>query len=160
MIEGIIGAAISIISVFIPIVWPEIPSWVGVLGLSVGVFLIGLAVGLFFNKRKPNFSLRAELTFHFYGDTRNPKLLSSENLWRWYLLRNQFVTVDAQGITYKRTISNLFITFNTPVRIGTVEVSSPDSKLPAYEVKEFNNRFAIIVFQDELSSGTLNIRVT
>ncbi|MFO9403474.1 hypothetical protein SDB56_10060 [Legionella pneumophila serogroup 1] len=159
MIEGMIGIAISIISVVIPIVWPAIPTWVGVLGLILGVFLIGIAVGLFFNKRKPNLALRAELTFHFYGDTRNPKLLSSENLWRWYLLRNCFVTVDNQGITHKITISNLYITFDTPVKIGTVEVNSPDSKLPAYEVKEYNNRFVIIVFQDELTSGTLNITV-
>ncbi|HEN5557009.1 TPA: hypothetical protein U6320_001913, partial [Legionella pneumophila] len=54
MIEGMIGIAISIISVVIPIVWPAIPTWVGVLGLILGAFLIGIAVGLFFNKRKPN----------------------------------------------------------------------------------------------------------
>ncbi|MFO9251131.1 hypothetical protein SDA24_11775 [Legionella pneumophila serogroup 8] len=42
MIEGMIGIAISIISVVIPIVWPAIPTWVGVLGLILGAFLIGI----------------------------------------------------------------------------------------------------------------------
>jgi hypothetical protein len=52
----------------------------------------------------------------------------------------------------------LFVTFDNPVRVGTLEVSA-DFKLPTYEVKEFNNRFAIIVFGDELPTGTLNIAV-
>jgi hypothetical protein len=46
----------------------------------------------------------------------------------------------------------LFVTFDNPVRVGTLEVSA-DFKLPAYEVKEFNNRFAIIVFGDDLPTG-------
>jgi hypothetical protein len=32
-----------------------------------------------------------------------------------------------------------------------------DIRLPAYEVKDFNNRFAIIVFAGEVPMGTLEI---
>ena len=61
--------------------------------------------------------------------------------------------------TTNRVTSNLFINFDRPVNVGTLSVNSPDMALPMHEVKEFNNRFAIIVFNAALPSGTLNISI-
>ena len=55
--------------------------------------------------------------------------------------------------------STLFLTFDTPVKIGTLEVSSPDIRLPPHEVKDFNDRSAIVFFNNDLAEGTLVIRV-
>jgi hypothetical protein len=101
----------------------------------------------------------AELRLHIYGDTRTPSLVAERDIWRWYYLRITMVALEQP--TGKRSefpVPLLFVTFDNPVRVGTLEVSA-DFKLPTYEVKEFNNRFAIIVFGDDLPTGTLNIAV-
>jgi hypothetical protein len=63
------------------------------------------------------------------------------------------------GAQTTQTISNLFISFEYPVKVGTLEVSSPDFVMPHFEVKEFNNRFAIITFSNDIPVGTLVISV-
>ena len=51
------------------------------------------------------------------------------------------------------------LTFDNPVKMSTLEVSSPDFKMPMYEVKEFTNRYAIITFLDQIPAGTLSIQL-
>jgi hypothetical protein len=102
---------------------------------------------------------RAELRLHFYGDERNPSLVSETNMWRWYYLRMIMrITEQPSGKEQAFVMPNLFVTFNNPVKVRTLEVSA-DFKLPKYEVKEFNNRFAIVVFDTELPVGTLTLTV-
>ena len=40
------------------------------------------------------------------------------------------------------SITNIFVSFDRPVKAGTLLLSSADYVMPKYEVKEFNNRFA------------------
>jgi hypothetical protein len=56
-------------------------------------------------------------------------------------------------------IVNLFVSFDPYVNVGTLQVSSPDMALPQFEVKEFNNRFAVIAFSGHIPAGTLNLTV-
>ena len=101
----------------------------------------------------------AELHIHCYGDERVPKRLLAQNIWRWYHLRNIFKQININtNETEATTVINLYISFDQPVVVGTLEVNSPDAILPTYEVKEFNNRFAIITFYDELPTCTLIIK--
>jgi hypothetical protein len=103
---------------------------------------------------------RAELTLHIYGDERTPTKISESNIWRWYYLRNVLGVVNKDtGEKTQAMITDLFVDFNQPVLVGTLEVNSPDIKLPTYEVKDFNNRFAIIAFMGLLPQGTLVITV-
>jgi hypothetical protein len=69
--------------------------------------------------------------------------------------------MDAQtGQERERAVTTiLFITFDVPVKVGTLEVASPDIRIPFHETKEFNNRYAIITFSGNLPTGTLEIRV-
>ena len=53
----------------------------------------------------------------------------------------------------------LYINFDKPVNVGTLEVESDGFRLPPYDTKEFTNRFAIIVFGEDLPAGTIIIRV-
>jgi hypothetical protein len=55
-------------------------------------------------------------------------------------------------------ITNIFISFERPVMVGTLVLSSADYVIPRYEVKEFNNRFAIIAI-DQTPPGILDIKV-
>jgi len=57
-------------------------------------------------------------------------------------------------------LATLFVTFENDVVISTLNVRSPDMQLPPYEVKEFNQRFAVIVFSDNVPAGTLEVVVT
>jgi len=54
----------------------------------------------------------------------------------------------------------LFISFETDTIVSTFKVRSPDIQLPTYEVKEFNQRFAIVVFSNNVPAGTLEIIVS
>ena len=97
------------------------------------------------------------ITLHTYGDDRHPIRLAYENVWRWYTLRAIGTDKDTEGTNPLATI--LFISFEIPVSVGTLEISSPDMQLPLHETKEFNNRFAIIVFNGSIPQGTLRIEV-
>jgi hypothetical protein len=58
------------------------------------------------------------------------------------------------------SLATLFVSFENDVAINTLVVRSPDMRLPIYEVKEFNQRYAIIVFSDEVPAGTLEVEAT
>ncbi len=66
---------------------------------------------------------------------------------------------DKDGALQQGVMSTtLFVNFEVPVKVGTLEVVS--TNILKYEIKEFNNRFAIIVFSGELPAGTLTIRTS
>jgi hypothetical protein len=101
---------------------------------------------------------KSELRMHFYGDDREPTRISAVNIWRWYYLRNIFIGIEKEtGKQSKSIISTFFISFDRPTKVGTLTVRSSDFRIPAYEVKQFTNRFAIISFLGELPAGSLEI---
>ena len=57
-------------------------------------------------------------------------------------------------------LATLFVSFEDVVVIHTLTDRSPDMQLPIYEVKEFNQRYAIIQFMDNVPAGTLEIEVS
>ena len=158
---AIIGIALLLITWFMSYLIHTMPAWLSLGGGALGVLLFGIGLGLSISGRRANV-LRdnAELRLHMYGDDRQPTRISATNIWRWYSLRNIVMEIDAQTGQYReRAVTTiLIVSFDVPVRVGTLEVHSPDTRLPRYETKEFNNRFAIITFSDNLSAGTLEIR--
>lgn len=102
----------------------------------------------------------ASIRFHLYGDERTPQRLDFENVWRWFYLRTlQRTITDATPGDYQTLNTIFFLTFDRPVTIGTLEISSPDFDLPQYEVKDFDVRSAVVVFSGALPMGTLEMRV-
>jgi len=99
----------------------------------------------------------AELHLRYYGDERPPTIVSHVDVWRWYSLRNAMAVMTAQGVM-SASITIIFITFDQPVLAGTLEVRSADFVVPKHEVKEFNNRFAIIAINDP-PPGVLDILI-
>jgi hypothetical protein len=161
---ALVSLGVTIISWFSPSLWPQIPGWVAQLGVYFGVLLLGVAIGIFVvkhtTKNTGELTDSAAFKLHSYGDNRTPQCISSNNIWRWYYLRNRISVINtSDGSMSVSMVSILFITFERPVKISTLHVSSPDVTLPNYEVKEFNNRFAIIVFSDEIPAGTLDIYI-
>ena len=63
----------------------------------------------------------------------------------------------SEGQWIEQRTSLLFVSFETPAK-GQLEVTS-DIKLPHYEVKVFNEHFAIIHFDEPLPPGKLEITV-
>ena len=133
----------------------------------VAATLVGMmAIQNFLEKKSYNKSINLKLdtclVLYFYGDSRAPSKIegTDKNIFRWYWLRNGFVYIDKQTEERKeRTIPNLYVNFDNPINAGTLEVKSPDIKLPIYEVKELTNRYAIIVFHDDLPRGEIHITV-
>jgi len=98
-----------------------------------------------------------QITFHFYGDLRVPIVISNSNVYRWYHIK--LVSQNKEQNVLKSDFVILFICFDNPIPITTFLVNSPDIKLPLYEVKEFNNRFAIICFNENIPAGTITLSV-
>lgn len=162
---GIAGLSLAFLFGVLQYYLPQLPFWASAGGLGLGVFLLGVSLGhLWVNsetqRAKPKVVDRALLRLHVYADHRVPDALTAENIFRWYHLRQGIVTVTPDGkeqVSFPMT--TLFVTFEPEVRVSTLKVQSPDIALPAHEVKEFNQRFAIIAFMGELTAGTLEVSV-
>ena len=99
----------------------------------------------------------AELHLNVYGDERVPRMVSQDNIFRWYHLKNSVNVMQPSGQTFIAEVTVLFITFEKDIRISTLIVSSSDAMLPTYEIKEYNQRYAIIVFSGPLPKCNLEI---
>jgi hypothetical protein len=100
----------------------------------------------------------AFMRLHIHGDERQPTMLHIENIFRFYQLQNVLLAPLPEGGMAPGASTTMFVTFDDDVKITSLEVSSPDMVLPAHEVKEYNQRYAIICFMDALPDGTLEIR--
>jgi hypothetical protein len=162
---GVAGIALGVIFGILQYYLPKLPAWLSASGMGVGVFLLGLSVGLVASggRKKPIAATpadRAKLRLHVYADHRVPDNLFAENIFRWYYLRQALVTINANGEQASTYLSTtLFVGFEPEVRISSLKVRSPDIALPPHEVKEFNQRFAIIVFGGQVGEGTLEFEV-
>jgi hypothetical protein len=106
------------------------------------------------------FADTASLSLQMYSGERTPTRLAYDNIWRWYYLRTIMVAIEKETEKeHRNEVSNLFISFDKPVKVGTLEISSEGFVLPSYEVKEFTNRYAIIVFSKQIPEGVLCLRV-
>ncbi len=161
---GIAGLALALLFGVLQYYVPQFPSWAAYAGGLVGVFLLGASAGLLMthkgSARKLAPARSALLRLHVYADHRVPEVMQWENIFRWYYLRQSLVTLGSDGTqTAVFPTTTLFVTFEPEVQILTLKVRSPNLTLPSHEVKEFNQRFAIIVFAGNLNEGTLEIAV-
>jgi hypothetical protein len=117
-----------------------IAVWIGVL----------ITLKIYGFKRDKQYKTSAEIRLRYHGNTHTPDELLRQNTWRWYNLIHMDYSNNLEVLA-----NCLFLSFDKPVAIGTLKITSPDMKLPLYEVKEYNNRFAIIFFSGQLPSGTL-----
>lgn len=160
---GIAGLSLAFIFGILQYYLPQLPMWASAAGIGVGIFLLGVSLGHLWIGRASQpkkIAERALLRLHVYADHRVADALASENIFRWYQLRQAIVVTSPDGTektAFPSTI--LFVTFEPEVRITTLKVQSPDITLPPHEVKEFNQRFAIVVFMGELSTGTVEVSV-
>lgn len=130
---GLLGIALAIIFgvwSLAPEGWPKMPPWAAYIGVSIGIVLIGLAAGLMIGNSRQSVGGQlvdsATLRLHIYSDNRTPQRLSYENIWRWYYMRQVLVGIDKD--TGKQVsqdiICTLFGTFDNPVKVGTLTISS------------------------------------
>ena len=53
----------------------------------------------------------------------------------------------------------LYLTFDRPMSVGTMVITSPDMTVPLHEVKDFSSRSAVISFGSGIPAGTLVVTV-
>lgn len=160
---GIVGIAIAFLTGVVQHYFPTLLSWIEPLCYAIGVLLVGVSLGLIAAgglARKRLIKPSALLRLHIYGDHRTPDRLAADNIFRWFFLQTAFDGHGPQGAERLATIATLFITFEDDIIIHTLTVRSPDIQLPVYEVKEFNQRYAIIVFSNNIPTGTLEIHAS
>jgi hypothetical protein len=160
---GLIGIALTFVTAVLQYYLPQLPSWAPPTGFAIGIFLFGLSVGLIAAgvlRHKQAVVGVASLRLHIYGDHRTPERLAVENIFRWFYLQTAINSVGPSGTTRIGILATLFVCFENDVIISTFKVRSPDMQLLVYEVKEFNQRYAIVVFSDNVPAGTLEVIVS
>jgi hypothetical protein len=163
-----------------PMIWANLPTFIVIVVLIAGVVWAALSwsYGAIIRLQAAEIKLlerqkaeasaastpgglkeRAELRIHIYDDNRLPERLSGDNIWRWYYMHEVLVMLDQDGSKRSEILTaKLFICFDQPVSVGTLTIKS-DKPLSRYEVKEFNNRFAIIHFGEAPIESNIEINV-
>ncbi|MGE8218474.1 MAG: hypothetical protein ACN6OU_01815 [Stenotrophomonas acidaminiphila] len=159
---GIIGLALALLTVTLQYQVKTMPPWAPLLGYSIGFLLLGISFGLLCagGLRRRSTRDNALLRLHVYGDHRLPDRLAYKNIFRWFYLWTTFDGIQPDGTTQRiGSIETLFVSFDEDVKVSTLTVRSPDAALPLYEVKEFNQRYAIITFSSAVPPCTLEVAV-
>ena len=161
---GVAGLSLAILFGVLQYYLPQFPPWAAYAGVLGGTFLLGVSAALVLAHRdtaaRPIPAKDALLRLHIYADQRVPEALLSENIFRWYYLRQAIATVAPDGTQAAIfPMTTVFISFEVDVIISTLKVRSPNLTLPVNEVKEFNQRFAVIVFAGPMGEGTLEFAV-
>jgi len=162
---GIVGIAISIIVGLLSFLIRAMPSWMALAGIAIGVLLLGISIGLVIGHRRTSRKLspivdNALLRLHIYPDHRTPDKIAAQNIFRWYFLKTIISMHAPDGAQFEPVTVTLFVAFDPEVRITTLRINSPDIQLPPHEVKEFNQRFAIVTFSGKIAEGTLEMSVS
>ena len=147
-------------------VWSYLP--LAVLVFAAAVYLVNL-----FRPHR-GLATHAELRLWCQGTAHPPTQLSQTNIWRWFMM-----TAVAQvmppgsgppgftsgpigaGMSAGAVILNhtLYLTFDRPMSVGTMVITSPDMTVPLHEVKDFSSRSAVISFGSGIPAGTLVVTV-
>lgn len=161
---GVAGIALGLVFAFLQYFFPSLPSWLLLGGVASGVLLLGVAIGMVIADRR-NARLkapvdRAVLRLRVYDDTRLPERVHYENIFRWYYFPGVFQMKDQDGNQIGSfAIVTLVVSFEPEVKISTLKVRSLEGELPTHEVKEFNQRFAIVAFLGKAPVGTIEVAV-
>lgn len=167
MTETIFGIAITLITIAIPYLWPQLSNTALVLLVSFGTLLIGLITGSAIQKRfgsdKPK-KLKTCLRLQFFGDNKTPIKSHSENIHYWYSMWSESKNILMQKsdgqVVHQSLIPKtwtIFVTFEKPISFTQMEVSFSAPGFPGHEVKHTNSRFAIIHIQGDVPAGSLEI---
>jgi hypothetical protein len=97
---GLAGIALSVIFGALQFFQPQVPIWVSILGIVVGVFMLGISLGVIWSGRKIQKTVKpvdnALLRLHIYRDNRTPERLDAKNIFRWYFLSHIITSVAAE----------------------------------------------------------------
>jgi hypothetical protein len=161
---GIAGIALGLIFAFLQYFFPSLPSWLLISGVGIGVLLLGVALGIVVaDRRQARLKApvdRVVLRLRVYPDTRLPDRVHAENIFRWYYFPGMFEVKDQGGGTVASlAIVTLFVSFEPEVKISTLKIRALEGELPTHEVKDFNQRFAIIAFMGKAPVGTIEVAV-
>jgi hypothetical protein len=96
---------------------------------------------------------RSELRLSIPPGDEEPMVLFYMNIFKWHLFAQQSIGADKAAEPKTETI--LLIAFNHPTSSERLEVKS-DSPLPAHQIKEFNQRYAIIAFASPLRACVID----
>ncbi len=172
---AIFGLALGLISwlwSLAPEGWPKMPPWLTLTGIGFGVLLFGFAAGLIVADRRNgnsnddddvqsiNTSLRAQ----FYGDSRTPTEVATDNVKSWYALWSPSALVmfkDAGDNEVGRQVFpkswNIFVLFEKPTKYRQLVVSFDSPGFPPYEVKQSGQTWAIVSVAGDIPAGVLQI---
>jgi len=168
---GVLGLALAILAWVAPEWWSTVPTWARILGTSVGVFLGGLAVGIYFagtRKRAQDIepsAVKTSLRLRFNGSHQIPTRVHEDNVFRWFTLFSASRYMQAMNeradpvfvASIPRTWTILMI-MERPALFSEVKIFH-SGVLPPYEVKDTSVRHVLVFFSADIPAGELEIHL-
>ncbi len=131
--------------------------------LAIVVFVAILDGLTLLSRRDAVTPLPTSLRLQFNAGNVMPLAIEERNIWRWYALAHviRIVRQTATGQTTPETHKEwtLFLVFEKPIPVSQVRIDSGGAVLPAYEVKDFGPRHAIIAFGGDLAGFVLGVEI-
>lgn len=100
---------------------------------------------------------RACVKLMFTSNNVVPCQIDSDNVFRWYSLKNYVRFVAPDGFSEQCANTIVYISFQMEICPNFCDIFSTDFVVPKYEVKDFTSRYLIIVFEGDIPPGMLQI---
>ena len=124
---------------------------------AIGVIL-GIVIsynGISVEKQNQLSPIPTQVSLQFFASGTPPLMLSQKNLYRWYALNGDL----RNGNTLARIVTVTWL-FDKPTYYKQIEIRSLQNiPLPQYEVKDSNDRYAIIAFMGTVPDGAIEFEL-
>jgi hypothetical protein len=108
---------------------------------------------------RPISELQTFLKIRFGALNTLPSLVSQNNIFRWFSVKNVFGGIDSKTKQpFEMCLVNLFIAFDNPISFRQIQIDGSGLPLPRHEIKDSSPRTAVIAFQGDLVGIDLNVR--
>jgi len=107
-------------------------------------------------------ALQTRLILEFVSGDGVPTQLAADNLYSWYILNNELISVKLNNeskVVERSTVRivNLTWIFDAPSTYKQIKVLFRGGTLPRYEIKDNSARHAIIAFSGVIPVGVLEL---
>ncbi|UDL87977.1 hypothetical protein LGH82_22830 [Mesorhizobium sp. PAMC28654] len=172
---GILGLALAIIFGALSLApeWlPKTPLWIAPTGLGVGVFLIGLAIGLVIGQQRTPIDLsepqiiETNLFLQFSDSSSIPVEKNPRNIRHWYALYTESIHVDTRDEDGKSFGGfsipprwAVFMMFEKPPVFRQMIAICCGPNNPTCSVSTSNATFAVISIAGDVTGATLDVSI-
>jgi len=165
---GLVGIALAVLFGLAPFTDFKLPIWATYAGIGLGIWLFGVAVGLFAGaQRKPGKGpqiIETNLFLQFSDSHSVPVEKNPRNIQSWYALYTESIYVGAKDVGGRMVGGfsvpprwTIFIIFEKPPIFRQIVADCRGPNNPKCDVQTSNLTYAIITINGDVTNATLDV---